>query len=48
MEEEFVVGLVNSALEQIHEVMAVYLPAVPKSCSDATYVCQNGEAALMK
>lgn len=30
MEEEFMLGPFGSALKQLHEVMAIYLPAVPK------------------
>lgn len=30
MEEEFMLGPLGSALKQLHEVMAIYLPAVPK------------------
>lgn len=30
MEEEFMLGPLGSALKQLHEVMAIYLPALPK------------------
>lgn len=30
MEEEFMFGPLGSALKQLHEVMAIYLTAVPK------------------
>lgn len=49
MEEEFMLGPFGSALKQIHEVMAVYLPAVPqKHAAMQRHVWREAEPAFIE
>lgn len=49
MEEEFMLGPFGSALKQIHEVMAVYLPAVPqKHAAIKRYMWRDAKPAFME